>query len=232
VDGENAAAELDRQLLVLIPAGQFGILIETMDTTLTRALNRLHVAQDILAQLQLMERWSVFGNPVLVGAVAYGLVVTPDIDVEIFCDEPRIEDGFEVLRACALHPRVRKVRFANKLDGPDMGLYWQLRYQHEDEQEWKIDMWSMRHDHPGPTSAALVEPMKQALTAETRQVILELKEQTLLDPMLQCGSIHIYRAVLNNGIRNVEQFKIWLENNQTDGLTTWKPGVQNSERRR
>jgi len=202
-----------------------------MDTTLTRAIDRLHVAQHILAQLQLMERWSAIGNPVLVGAVAYGLVVAPDIDMEIFCDRPKIEDGFEVLRACALHPRVRKARFANELNGPDMGLYWQLRYLHEDGQEWKIDMWSMQHDHPGPTSTALVEPMKQVLTEETRQTILELKAQILLDPPLQCGSIHIYRAVLDDGIRNLEQFKIWLEHHQTDGLTTWKPGARHSENR-
>jgi hypothetical protein len=196
-----------------------------MDSPLIRALNRLHAAQEILAQLQLMERWRAFGNPVLVGAVAYDLVVAPDIDLEIFCDELKIEDGFEVLRACALHPRVKKARFSNKLDEPDMGLYWQLRYHPKDEQEWKIDMWSIRHDHPGPTSTALVEPLKKALTNETRQIILELKEQILLDPLLQCASIHVYRAVLDDGIHNFEQFKMWLEYNQTNGLTTWKPKI-------
>ena len=196
-----------------------------MDTTLARATNMLHVAQDILTQLQLMERWSAFGNPVLVGAAAYGLVVAPDIDMEIYCDEPKIKDGFEVLLACALHPQVKKARFSNRLNEADMGLYWQLVYQHENGQEWKIDMWSMRHDHPGPTSASLVGPMIQALTDVTRRVILDLKEQKLHDPMLQCGSIHIYRAVLDDGVRNIEQFKNWLEHHQTEGLTTWKPRV-------
>ena len=199
------------------------VLRSKMDTILTRVQKRLYVAQDILAQLQLLERWGVFGSPKLVGALAYGLVVAPDIDIEIFCDEPRIEDGFEVLRACALHPRVWKARFTNELDGPDMGLYWQLRYLYEDGQVWKIDMWSMRRDHPGPTSATLIEPMKQALTDKTRQVILEIKEQVLLDPMFQCGSIHIYRAVLDDGVRDMQQLKLWLEQHQTDGLTNWKP---------
>jgi hypothetical protein len=194
-----------------------------MDTVLTRAAHRLHTAQQIIDELQLVERWSAFGSPVLVGAVAYDLVVAPDIDMEIFCDELKIEHGFQVLETCALHPRVRKARFSNKLDGPDMGLYWQLRYLHENGQEWKVDMWSMRRDHPGPYAAALVEPLKQALTAETRQTILELKEQALRDPLLQCGSIYIYRAVLDDGIRNAEQFKNWLEHNQTDGLTAWQP---------
>jgi hypothetical protein len=202
------------------------------DNALTRADNRLHIAQHILAQLHLVERWRAFGDPVLVGAVAYGLVVAPDIDMEIYCDEPKIEDGFAVLEACALHPRVRKARFANKLEGPDMGLYWQLRYLHEDGQEWKVDMWSVRRDHPGPLSVDLIAPMKQALTAETRRTILELKEQLLLDPTLQCGSIHLYRAVLDDGIRSIDQLKNWLEHNEVDRLTAWQPGTKQVENRR
>jgi hypothetical protein len=200
--------------------------IDSMNPILTQSITRLEVARYILSQLQLMERWSKFGNPVLVGAVAYGLVVAADIDIEIYCAEPKIEDGFEVLRACALHPRVRKARFANALNGPDMGLYWQLRYYHDDGEEWKIDMWSISHDHPVPTSAALVASMRQALTDETRQAILELKTQQLLDPLLKCDSIYVYRAVLEDGIRNYEQFRIWLKHNKTDGLTNWKPRKQ------
>jgi hypothetical protein len=195
----------------------------TMDTALSRVADRLRIAQHILADLQLIERWHTFGKPIIVGAVAYGLVVAPDIDIEIFCDEPKIRDGFAVLRDCALHPRVRKARFANELDGPDQGLYWQLRYQYGNGQEWKIDMWSVRHSHPGPCSATLVDPMKQALTDETRRIILEIKEQILLDATFHCASIHIYRAVLDDGIRNVEQFRMWLERNPATGLVTWTP---------
>jgi len=196
---------------------------DIMDTALSRAADRLRIAQHILADLQLVERWRAFGMPIVVGAVAYGLVVAPDIDLEIYCDEPTIRDGFTVLRDCTLQPRVYKARFANELEGPNQGLYWQLRYRHDNGQEWKIDMWSVRHSHPGPCSAALIEPIKQALTDETRQAILELKEQTLLDNTLPRGSIHIYRAVLDDGIRNFDQFKIWLERNSITGLVTWIP---------
>ena len=65
-----------------------------------------------------MNRWSCFGEPVLVGSVAYGLVVTPDIDLEIFCPKIRIDDGFEILKACAQHPRVSRARFWNALFPP------------------------------------------------------------------------------------------------------------------
>ena len=195
----------------------------TTDTVFARAASRMQVAYDVLDRLQLLERWRPFGNPILVGAVAYELVVAPDIDIEIFCDEPRIEDGFTVLRACALQPGTRRARFANLLDGPDQGLYWQVRYRHASGQEWNVDMWSMRHDHPGPTSASLVEPMKRALTDETRRAILEIKEGLLLDPAVPCPSIHIYRAVLDAGVRTLDGFQAWLADNRVDGLIDWKP---------
>lgn len=196
-----------------------------MDTALTRADARLQVARGILADLQLLEKWSAFGEPILVGAVSYGLVVAPDIDIETYCDEPKIEDGFQVVLACVRHPRIWKARFSNDLDGPNNGLYWQLSYRHENGQVWKIDMWLIRHDYQGPRSACIVEPMKQSLTDETRQAILEIKERAVLDPTVQCGSIYIYRAVLDHGIRDFDQFKSWLEHNQTAGLTNWMPKI-------
>jgi hypothetical protein len=196
------------------------------DTPLTRAAQRQQSARRILARLQLLERWRAFGRPVLVGAVAYGLVVAPDIDLEIYCPAPKIEDGFEVLRACALDPQVRKARFANELHGPDQGLYWQLRYLAEDGVEWKVDMWSLADAHPGPNAAALAAPLQRALTAETRLAILEIKEAAQLDPGWQCGSIHIYRAVLDDGVRSVAQFKAWLGQHSTQGLSDWKPRLR------
>ena len=124
-----------------------------MSDPITRSAERLRSARSILAELRLVERWAVYGTPILVGAVAYELVVAPDIDIEVYCDEPRIEDGFEILRDCSVqYPRVKKARFANELHGPDQGLYWQLRYLHDDGQLWKIDMWSLRRDHPEPVA--------------------------------------------------------------------------------
>ncbi len=90
-----------------------------MNGVLERAEQRSQCAHHILSQLQLFERWRAFGTPTLVGAVAYGLAIAPDIDLEIDCDEPRIEDGFVVLRDCALHPNVRNARFGNDLKDPD-----------------------------------------------------------------------------------------------------------------
>ena len=93
-----------------------------MTNILERFDQQLRTAREILAQLQLFERWRVFGTPVFVGAVAYELAMAPDIGVEIYCDMPRIEDSFTVLQDCAMHPNVRKARFDNYLDKIDEGL--------------------------------------------------------------------------------------------------------------
>lgn len=64
---------------------------QNLSGVLEQSRQRAEQAHEILAQLRLFERWSAFGAPVLVGAVAYELAMAPDIDMEIYCDEPRIE---------------------------------------------------------------------------------------------------------------------------------------------
>lgn len=195
-----------------------------MDDVLEQCNQRLRTAHTILMELQLFERWQAFGTPILVGAVAYELAMAPDIDMEIYCDEPRIEDGFTILRDCALHPNVRQAHFSNQLNEADEGLYWRLIYRDDDETEWKIDMWSLRRDHPGPCAAQLVEPLRDALTNERRRAILKLKMQMQTRKIVRHPSIDIYRAVIDGNVRTPVQLEAWLEQHPRPFLTFWKPG--------
>lgn len=64
---------------------------QVSEDVLQRAVERQRVAGEILGTLGLMERWSEFGVPRLVGAAAYGLMVAPDIDIEsALTEETRI----------------------------------------------------------------------------------------------------------------------------------------------
>ncbi|MFI6996012.1 hypothetical protein [Nocardia sp. NPDC050175] len=103
-----------------------------MPDVLEQSRQRTRQAHEILTRLQLFERWQAFGTPILVGAVAYELAMAPDIDIEIYCDAPRIEDGFTVLQDCAALDNVRKARFGNHSSDPDEGLYWRLDYRTAD----------------------------------------------------------------------------------------------------
>ncbi len=195
-----------------------------MHSILERANKRLKIAKEILGDLKLLNLWSKFGEPVVVGAVAYDLVAAPDIDMEIYCDDLKIKHGFKVLELCALNPNVKSEKFGNHLDSPDQGLYWQLRYMHNKE-EWKIDMWSVSNDHPGPLGRDLIIPMKDALTDEMRRIILQIKEKIIQDPVLSCPSIYLYKAVFDDNVRTIEQLKEWLKHNSTEELTNWKPKI-------
>ena len=60
------------------------------------------VAENILADLNLVRKWEIYGRPVLVGAYACDLMIDPDIDMEIYCSDLKIEHGFQVLSECSL----------------------------------------------------------------------------------------------------------------------------------
>jgi hypothetical protein len=190
---------------------------------LVHSERRRATAERILRELQLVERWSVFGRPVIVGALAYDLMFACDIDMEVYCPTLRIEDGFDVLRACAGHPRVTQAQFMNGLATPDQALYWQIRCRDDEGEEWKIDMWSAPEDYSLPRAEYLVEPMRQALTPETRAAILRLKAALHEQPELACPSIHLYRAVMSDDVRTVEQWSEWRNFHDTTCLTGWKP---------
>ncbi len=198
-----------------------------LDDIFARAEERNARALEILERLDLFRRWSRFGSPELVGAVRYGLAVRPDIDLDVYTNDPssdlRIEHGFAVMSEVARLPGIWKVRFSNELSGPDQGLYWGLRYRAEDGEVWKVDQWFLTQDHPqahwGEKFAAA---MDQVLTIETRRAILEIKEATQGDPDMH--GIDVYRAVLEGGVRNLEMSRDWFPEHHTRGISLWLPG--------
>lgn len=200
-----------------------------MDDGLIEHSKRLKIeALHVIENLNLIPLWKdAGGDPYLVGAVAYDLALSPDIDMEIFCKIPRIEDGFRILNTCAHQPGCRAARFRNEMDGPDQGYYWQIRYQQPEGRFWKIDMWSVRIDHPGPTSRDMITPMRQALDRERRQIILTLKQAVADDPNVTCPSIFLYQAVLADCVRNYDELLNWLSNHSVEGINDWHQWLPN-----
>jgi len=187
------------------------------------SLNVQKESHKILDSLGLFQLWEQFsGQPFLVGALAYGLALAPDIDMEIYFLEPRISDGFEVLKASALKPGCTAVRFRNEIQSPDMGYYWQVRYQSHTGQLWKIDMWSVHSDHPGPTSRDMIVPMKNALDEDRRMVILELKHTLMQNSLIKCPSIYLYQAVISDGVRTMSGLEKWMAGRDITAINDWR----------
>lgn len=194
------------------------------ENVLIRAEQRRHRALSLVDELGLRERWAPVGRVELVGAVAHGLVVSHDIDFEVFTrGEPNVADGFAVLSSLAEHPRVRKAQFTNALRTADQGLYWQIRCVDADSIEWKVDLWTLAEDHPGPCAAWIVEPMQRALTDASRRAILTLKEARAAGQTIPVASIDLYRAVLDGGVQTPEELSAFLGPDYTPSLTPWTP---------
>ena len=181
------------------------------------------IAETIFTDLDLIRKWEKYGRPVIVGAFAYDLMLDPDIDMEIYCSDLKIDHGFQVLNECALNQRVTKARFSNELAGRDKALYWQIRYRETDGTEWKIDMWSAPVEYDLPRSEHLIEPLRASLTPKTRRVILELKAQRALDSSLQCPSVYLCQAVIDDDVHTSEELRMWLASQETGRLSEWRP---------
>jgi len=195
-----------------------------VDDLLPRAEKRRERALSLAERLGLLERWSRYGSPVLVGAIRYGLVVALDIDMEVYAHHPRIGDAFEVMSEVAQLPGVWKVRFSNHLEEDDQGLYWQIRYRDQEGAVWKVDSWLLSHDHPHAHWAdRFARAMEEALTEETRRAILEIKEALLGEAGIR--AIDIYRAVLEGGARTPWEFRGWLEEHNPSGIVLWLPSA-------
>lgn len=188
---------------------------------LARAEQRLDAANQVLEDLDLLARWRRYGDPVTCGSVAYGLVVEPDIDVEVFTDVPSIDAAFGLLHEVAKVPGVVRCAFTNELNGPLSGIYCRIVYD-RDHVRWNLDNWLLRRAHAGPSSARLVEPMRRALTPETRAAVLEIKEAAF-DRSEPVQGIWVYRAVLAEGLRGYPAFRDWLRCVDTNQLTDWTP---------
>lgn len=106
-----------------------------------RARARRDEAHQVLEELRLLERWSTYGEPVVVGSVALDVVVRRDIDLEILCDQPSIADGFALMSALAVLPGVRGIRYRDSRDERGQGLYWKLDYEPAADRPWTVDMW-------------------------------------------------------------------------------------------
>ena len=201
-----------------------------MDEILCRAEQRRRQALAVLEELDLLGRWSRYGRPFLLGAVKFGLVVNRDIDLNIYSDHPRIDQGFKLMSEIAVLPGVLKIRYSNKLETPDQGLYWQIQYQDKRGDVWKIDNWFVSEGQYAGWGEAFAERMQESLTTEKRQIILQIKEFMQGNPEVR--GIDIYKAVLEDGIRSPSEFTTWMQENKSPDLgaiSEWMPSAESHD---
>jgi hypothetical protein len=184
-----------------------------------RAEARLQAAHELLRDLDLIARWSVYGEVTVVGSVAIELVVDPDIDLEIRSEEPRVADGFAVMSVLAELPQVRRITYLDARDRHEEGQYWKLEYETPDD-TWTVDMWVFGPDAPG--GGPFAEALRHHLTSDARDTILAIKEEAAARGERARG-YWLYQAVLDGGASTYDEYRDWLGNRNIYERTNWLP---------
>jgi hypothetical protein len=187
-----------------------------------RAEARLRTARGIMRELDLPGRWSPYGELVVVGSVGIGVVVAPDIDVEIYSDAPRVGDGFAVMAALAELPKSRRITYLDARDRHEGGQYWKLEYELTADETWTVDMWVFAGDVRTSKGAALTRAVREALTEETRDRILAVKEEAARLGERAYG-YWLYQAVLEAGVETYADYRAWLGDRNIYERTGWMP---------
>ena len=193
-----------------------------MSTVEERAEARRLRALDLVAELRLVERLSALGPVEVTGAVAHGLVVARDIDVDVTAAALDAFACFAVLGELAEDPRVVRVVYTNATErfgwlSFDIGCLFA-------GERWTIELYVNGPDAScfGWTSE-LARVFSPTLTPEQRHAILELKEALADDP--EYRSLDVYRAVTDDGARSLDEFLAWRAEHGSADLVRWIPGT-------
>ncbi len=96
-------------------------------------------------------------------------------------------------------------------DGTDQGLYWGLRLSDPaGGPTWKVDLWTARAEEFARGSPNRTR-WSGLLSDEARARILAIKEAVCALPEYrrEILAVHIYEAVLDGGVRGIDEFRRW-----------------------
>lgn len=181
-------------------------------------------AWEIINDTNVIEIWSSIGATIhLVGSLKMGLLINNrDIDFHIYTTPFKLSESFSAISRLAENKRIKTIHYGNLLDAEDRCVEWHAIYEGEDGHTWQIDMIHILHDSPyAGHFEKVAERISAVLTPETRYHILNIKKSIPHEKKVM--GIEIYKAVIEHGIRDIDSFWRWKEQNPDEGIITWMP---------
>ena len=196
-----------------------------MENVLETAKQMQAEAWSVIEETDVINHWVSIGATVnLVGSLKTGLLIkNRDIDFHIYTNPFKLSDSFLAVSRLAENKRVKTVSYANLLEAEDKCIEWHASYDDQTMgNAWQIDMIHILNESPyAGYFENVAERIATVLTPETREAILRIK--TAMPVEEKVGSIQIYQAVIRDGIRDLDAFCRWKEQNPDDGIITWVP---------
>ncbi len=145
-----------------------------------------------------------------------------DIDFHVYTDPFILGDSFSAVARLAENPRICSITYANLLNAEDRCIEWHAEYLDDLNESWQIDMIHILMDSPfAGFFERVADRVCAVLTPETREAILRIK-YTLPENEKTAG-IRIYRAVIEGGIRDLDDFRVWEKQHPAHGIEKWIP---------
>lgn len=177
-------------------------------------------AKRIIDELGIFSILKKISEPSVIGSAKSGLMVWPDIDIEAYMDKLDINKVSDLLKEFVLLPTIQKVQFSNFRELRRDHLKNKARLPHgyyiglrsiQPSGEWKIDIWFGKKGTPINDYDL---PNNQSITEEQRITILKLKKAWLDEKggyKDEIISTDFYKAVLGQGVMNIEEFKSYIK---------------------
>jgi hypothetical protein len=185
-------------------------------------------ADEILYEKGLIDILNSFGTPHIHGSYLLDLMTWRDLDIYLQVDDISESRFFELGERINSLLSPVKMSFRNeiksKTKGLPAGLYWGIYLGNERAGAWKIDIWVVTASEC-ERLLEFCDNIKQKVTAETKQIILDIKSQCWKDPEYRrsYSSTDIYEAVLENNVTSIEGFKEYLRKINSAGSRTITP---------
>ena len=181
-------------------------------------------AWTVIEDTDIIKHWESVGATInLVGSLKTGLLIkNRDIDFHIYTDPFNLADSFLAISKLAENKRIKTISYANLIEAEDRCIEWHAFYDDKNGNAWQIDMIHILNDSPYTGYFENVaERISKVLTQETREAILRIKNAIPVEEKVM--SILIYQSVIEGGIRDIDGFWNWKEQNPDDGIVTWVP---------
>ena len=166
-------------------------------------------AFEIIEAFGFLEMLGQYGDARLVGSVALDLVVKPDIDFHLVIDRSDVVNVAESIKSSLIaDERIREIRVSYYLENYSLKIG--IDSLPGRSAEWSIDIWIT--SDVSTTGFEETERIRSLLDEEKRDKVLELKRFYFGKGQLHNGmSSTIYRAVLDYGVSNLDEFQNYFE---------------------
>ncbi len=175
-----------------------------------------HQASRLLHDLNLMSVLQLAGEPKIAGSAELGLMVWPDIDLEVVSPEqPELSLALDIVRRLMLEAEMRKLNIVDdrRSPKPDIpkGIYIGPDVRHGDL-AWQVDIWIVNSDD-ARRRCQLTERIRSKLNDANRSTILQIKQVVAASDKYHRGisSVDIYAAVLDQGVSDMAGFDAYLQ---------------------